>query len=168
VAETIQDFLGSLGFNIDESQQNRFTDALTKSRQVIEQLGKGITGAMQQLANMATVAMGTAIGIGAALTKSGEDFASLGNAAARIGTAPQHIRAFEYAVQQLGGTAAEARRHLKASPNFNARTQAFYRTTEPSRGNDPLDCLAFARRTEAGSATVGPRECFNFSLALRL
>jgi hypothetical protein len=113
VADTIAEFLVALGFKVDPAQHNRFTDALKDSHQRIEALGKGMTTILDRFAALATAATGASIGLATALNNVGHNLSQLGFAAERIGSAPQNIRAYEFAIKQMGGTAEEARSSLE-------------------------------------------------------
>ncbi len=92
--ETIKEFIAKIGFSVDKSSERRFM--------------QGIEGAVVK-ANLLATALEEMARV--AVQKVGEvadTFEKLGYEASRAGTSAQHIRAFEFAVSQLGGTAAAA------------------------------------------------------------
>jgi hypothetical protein len=111
MADTIREFVASLGFQLDETSQRKFTDALTGATLQAKLLGDALEATARTVVD-----------------KVGEvaaEFENLYYATQRTGASVQSIRAFEYAVSQLGGTAAAAGsaleqfgRHLRVDPGF--------------------------------------------------
>ena len=100
MAETIRSFLVGLGFQVDESQQRNFVNALEGATLRARLLGDAIEA-------MARVVVDK---VGQVATQ----FEQLFYQSQRVGASANSIRAFEYAVSQLGGTVEGASSSLEA------------------------------------------------------
>lgn len=96
----LREYLVKLGFKVDESQMKKWGENLT-------QLEKGLNNLAK---NMAVV--GVAVGV--AMDRIGRKLDEAYFASKRIGASAGNIRAFGYAVSQLGGDAGDAQNSLEA------------------------------------------------------
>ena len=102
--DTIREFLVGLGFKTDEASLGRFTRAIEGATLRAKLLGDAIEG-------MATSAYES-------VTKTADNFERLYWQSQRLATSVSSIRAFSYAVSQLGGDAAQANSSLEGFGNF--------------------------------------------------
>lgn len=107
-AETIKEFLVKLGFKIDEPTFKKFDSAIITSTKSALQLGLVVTAA----------ASATEIFV----AKVSASLDKLYFATKRTGSSAENISAFEYAVQQMGGTAEDARASLENLGRFMRTT----------------------------------------------
>jgi hypothetical protein len=106
--ETIREFLVSLGFRIDDSTERRFISALESATLGAKLLGDAIEGMARTVVdNVGQVA---------------EQFEALFYQSQRVGASAQSIRAFQYAVSQLGGTVEGANASLEGFGEFLRNT----------------------------------------------
>jgi len=100
VAETLREFVASLGFQVDEAGQRQFTQALEGATLRAKLLGDALESMARTIASsVADVA---------------SNFEQLFYSSQRVGSSVESIRAFQYAVGQLGGTAEGANSSLEA------------------------------------------------------
>lgn len=125
-ANVIKSFLVSLGFKVVD--ETKFVDTIKRAEKVATQLGTALEA-------LATAAV-------AAVTTVSEKFESLYYASQRVRSSVANIRAFDYAVSQLGGTAAGARASLEGFGDFlrsNPAAEGLLRglgiQTRDARGN---------------------------------
>jgi tail lysozyme len=104
VADTIREFLVGLGFSVNESQQRNFVGALESATLKANLLATAIE-------DMARTVVGKVSAVA-------ETFEQLYYQSQRIGTSATSIRAFEYAVSQLGGSVDSASASLKSFGDF--------------------------------------------------
>lgn len=103
-AETIKDFLVSLGFNLDESGYQKFNSVLT--------------GATANAIKMGLAVEGAALSVVAFTAKIASGLDQLYWASQRTGATVQGIKAVGYAVSQVGGSADAARSSLENLSRF--------------------------------------------------
>lgn len=103
-AETIKDFLVSLGFSLDESGYQKFNSVLT--------------GATANAIKMGLAVEGAALSVVAFTTKIASGLDQLYWASQRTGATVQGIKAVGYAVSQVGGSADAARGSLESLSRF--------------------------------------------------
>lgn len=103
-AETIKDFLVSLGFNLDESGYQKFNSVLT--------------GATANAIKMGLAVEGAALSVVAFTAKIASGLDQLYWASQRTGATVQGIKAVGYAVSQVGGSADAARSSLESLSRF--------------------------------------------------
>lgn len=103
-AETIKDFLVSLGFNLDESGYQIFNSVLT--------------GATANAIKMGLAVEGAALSVVAFTAKIASGLDQLYWASQRTGATVQGIKAVGYAVSQVGGSADAARSSLESLSRF--------------------------------------------------
>lgn len=103
-AETIKDFLVSLGFSLDESGYQKFNSVLT--------------GATANAIKMGLAVEGAALSVVAFTAKIASGLDQLYWASQRTGTTVQGIKAVGYAVSQVGGSADAARGSLESLSRF--------------------------------------------------
>lgn len=103
-AETIKDFLVSLGFNLDESGYQKFNSVLT--------------GATANAIKMGLAVEGAALSVVAFTAKIASGLDQLYWASQRTGAMVQGIKAVGYAVSQVGGSADAARSSLESLSRF--------------------------------------------------
>lgn len=101
---TIKEFLVALGFQVDNTSLSKWS--------------KQIEGASKQVAEFAVAIEAAAAAIGIAVAKMANDFEALYYSSRRIGDSAENVKAFDYAVSQLGGTAEGARGSLEAVGKF--------------------------------------------------
>ena len=95
MADTIKDFVVSLGFKVDDASLKKFN--------------QGIANATKEV--MASAAAVTAVvgAMDAFVTHTAENFDKLYFATKRTGSTVNELRGFSYAIQQMGGSAEDAR-----------------------------------------------------------
>lgn len=103
-AETIKDFLVSLGFSLDESGYQKFNSVLT--------------GATANAIKMGLAVEGAALSVVAFTAKIASGLDQLYWASQRTGATVQGIKAVGYAVSQVGGSADAARGSLESLSRF--------------------------------------------------
>lgn len=94
-AEIIKEFLVGLGFKVDAGGLKRFT--------------QGIDAATKVAVKAGAAASGMAVAVEAAVVKVSRQFEDLYYASQRINSSVENIRAMDYAVTQMGGSAQGAR-----------------------------------------------------------
>ena len=99
-AAVLRDFLVRLGFRIDTASQSRFT--------------AGVGAATRAVAKLGAVAIATAATVAAATAKMTGALDELYYASRRTGASANNIKAFGYAVSQMGGDADSATASLEA------------------------------------------------------
>ncbi|CAA2157074.1 hypothetical protein MBRA_02491 [Methylobacterium brachiatum] len=104
MAETIKDFLVSIGFSIDSSSERKFTDAIRSATLQADLLARGLEGA--------------AVAIAKAVAQISAGFESVYYTAQRANTSVSSLRAMTYALSQLGTSAGSAQSSLS---NFGRR-----------------------------------------------
>ena len=102
--ETIKEFVARICYKIDEPSERRFM--------------QGIEGAVVKANLLADALEGMARVAAEKVSQVAATFEQLGYMSARVGASVQHIRAFEFAVSQLGGTAAGAQGSLENFGKF--------------------------------------------------
>jgi Phage tail lysozyme len=102
--ETIREFVAGLGFEVNESDQRRFYDAIEGATLRARLLGDA-------LELMAKAAVGK-------IAEVATQFEALYNQAQRLGTTGPSIRAFEYAVRQVHGSVEGANAALESFGEF--------------------------------------------------
>lgn len=126
MAENLRDFVVGLGFELDESAQRRFTTALEGATLRAKLLGDALEAMARSIAsNVADVAA---------------NFEQLFYSSQRVGSSVESIRAFQYAVGQLGGTAEGA----------NSSLEAFGRNLRINPGMELFIQKAFGVQTRVG------------------
>ena len=110
-AAVLRDFLVRLGFKIDAASQGRFT--------------AGVAATTKAVARLGAVAVATAATVAAATAKMTGALDELYYASRRTGASANNIKAFGYAVSQMGGDADSAAasleafaRNLRSSPGY--------------------------------------------------
>ncbi|KAA2237669.1 phage tail tape measure protein [Salinarimonas soli] len=135
--DVIKEFLVGLGFKIDESSRRRFTE--------------GVDRATEQVKTLAVAAAATAAAVTAAVVKMAESFDQLYYASQRTGASATNIKAFGYAVSQMGGSVEGARgsleafgRALRVNPGNESMVKALGVQTREANGRlrDTVDILA--------------------------
>ncbi|HEM8625219.1 TPA: lytic transglycosylase, partial [Citrobacter amalonaticus] len=103
-AETIKDFLVSLGFSLDEAGYQKFNSVLT--------------GATANAIKMGLAVEGAALSVVAFTAKIASGLDQLYWASQRTGATVQGIKAVGYAISQVGGSADAARGSLESLSRF--------------------------------------------------
>lgn len=103
-SDIIREFLVKLGFKMDPASQRRMSEALDKMTDRVKDLAK------------AGAVMATAVGV--AVAKVANDLDGLYFASKRIGASAGNIKAFEYAIKQMGGSGESARAALESLARF--------------------------------------------------
>ena len=110
-AAVLRDFLVRLGFKIDTASQSRFT--------------AGVAAATKAVARLGAAAIAAAATVAAATAKMTGALDDLYYASRRTGASANNIKAFGYAVSQMGGDADSAAasleafaRNLRSSPGY--------------------------------------------------
>lgn len=104
MADILREFLVKLGYKVDETSQRRFREGVEKMTERVVSVGK------------AAAVMGTAVAV--AVERVSKRFDDLYFASRRIGASAGNIRAFEYAVTQMGGSSQAARAALESLAAF--------------------------------------------------
>src|ERR1700678_750314 len=100
MADTIREFVASLGFKTDESSQRNFVGALEGATLRAKLLGDAIEAMARTVVNK----------VGEVATS----FENLYYQSQRVGASETSIRAFSYAVDQLGGSVESANSSLNS------------------------------------------------------
>jgi hypothetical protein len=108
--ETIREFVAKIGYDVDEPSERRFLGGMTEA--VVK--ANLLSGAVEELARTVAGKVG----------EIGEQFEKTAYMAARVGTSSNNIRAFQYAVSQLGGSADAAGASLEGFGKFLRLTPA--------------------------------------------
>jgi hypothetical protein len=108
MADSIREFLVGLGFKVDESQQRNFVSA--------------IEGATLRANLLATAIEDMARTVVDKVGQVATQFEQLFYQSSRVGASASSIRAFEYAVSQLGGTVESANSSLEGFAKFIRET----------------------------------------------
>lgn len=135
-AAVLRDFLVRLGFKIDTASQSRFT--------------AGVAAATKAVARLGAVAVATAATVAAATAKMTGALDELYYASRRTGASANNIKAFGYAVGQMGGDAESAAasleafaRNLRSSPGYFGLLEKLGVQAKDAGGNlrDTVDVL---------------------------
>ena len=135
-AAVLRDFLVRLGFKIDTASQSRFT--------------AGVAAATKAVARLGAVAFATAATVAAATAKMTGALDELYYASRRTGASANNIKAFGYAVSQMGGDADSATasleafaRNLRSSPGYFGMLEKLGVQAKDAGGNlrDTVDVL---------------------------
>lgn len=135
-AAVLRDFLVRLGFKIDTASQSRFTAGVAAATKVVARLG--------------AVAVATAATVAAATAKMTGALDELYYASRRTGASANNIKAFGYAVSQMGGDAESAAasleafaRNLRSSPGYFGMLEKLGVQAKDAGGNlrDTVDVL---------------------------
>lgn len=135
-AAVLRDFLVRLGFKIDTASQSRFT--------------AGVAAATKTVARLGAVAIATAATVAAATAKMTGALDELYYASRRTGASANNIKAFGYAVSQMGGDADSAAasleafaRNLRSSPGYFGMLEKLGVQAKDAGGNlrDTVDVL---------------------------
>ena len=135
-AAVLRDFLVRLGFKIDAASQSRFT--------------AGVAAATKAVARLGAVAIATAATVAAATAKMTGALDDLYYASRRTGASANNIKAFGYAVSQMGGDADSAAasleafaRNLRSSPGYFGMLEKLGVQAKDAGGNlrDTVDVL---------------------------
>ena len=135
-AAVLRDFLVRLGFKIDTASQSRFT--------------AGVAAATKAVARLGAVAVATAATVAAATAKMTSALDELYYASRRTGASANNIKAFGYAVGQMGGDAESAAasleafaRNLRSSPGYFGLLEKLGVQAKDAGGNlrDTVDVL---------------------------
>lgn len=103
-ASIIKEFLVGLGFKIDGAGFKKFQAGITSATKVATELGKA--------------SLEAAAAVEAAVTKVSKQFEDLYYASQRIHSSVENIRATDYAITQMGGSAAGARAAMESMAEF--------------------------------------------------
>lgn len=127
-AAALRDFLVRLGFKIDTASQSRFT--------------AGVAAATRAVAKLGAAAIAAAASVAAATAKMTSSLDELYYASRRTGASASNIKAFGYAVSQMGGDADSATasleafaRNLRSSPGYFGMLEKLGVKTKDSSGN---------------------------------
>lgn len=101
---TLKEFLVALGFKVDKNGLKNFTDAVTKTTTRVVELGAAV-----QLA---------ATAVALAVTKIADEFEDLYYMSQRVNSSAENIKAFSFAMSQLGSSSEEARGALEGVASF--------------------------------------------------
>ena len=135
-AAVLRDFLVRLGFKIDTASQSRFT--------------AGVAAATKAVARLGAAAIAAAVTVAAATAKMTGALDDLYYASRRTGASANNIKAFGYAVSQMGGDADSATasleafaRNLRSSPGYFGMLEKLGVQAKDAGGNlrDTVDVL---------------------------
>lgn len=135
-AAVLRDFLVRLGFKIDTASQGRFT--------------AGVAAATKAVARLGAAAIAAAATVAAATAKMTGALDDLYYASRRTGASANNIKAFGYAVSQMGGDADSAAasleafaRNLRSSPGYFGMLEKLGVQAKDAGGNlrDTVDVL---------------------------
>ena len=103
-SEIIREFLVSVGVEVDEGGMARFGRTVESATKIVAALGAAVAAAATATA--------------AAVVKISDQFDDLYYASQRLRASVTNIKAFEYGVSQMGGTAQDARASLEGLREF--------------------------------------------------
>lgn len=103
-SSVLREFLVKLGYKVDPASERRMREGVERMSDMVMQMAK------------AAAVMATAVGV--AVVKVADDLSDLHFASKRIGASAGNIRAFEFAIKQLGGSGEAARATLEAVARF--------------------------------------------------
>ena len=135
-AAVLRDFLVRLGFKIDTASQSRFT--------------AGVAATTKAVARLGAAAIAAAVTVAAATAKMTGALDDLYYASRRTGASANNIKAFGYAVSQMGGDADSAAasleafaRNLRSSPGYFGMLEKLGVQAKDAGGNlrDTVDVL---------------------------
>jgi len=135
MAETIREFLVSLGYTVDGNSERKFKESMR--------------GAVVQAQLLADAIEGMARIVVEGVQKVARSFDSLYWSSQRTGASVQNIRALSYAVSQLGGSYEGTRaaieafgQHLRSNPGYASMLRSLgISTTENGKMRDQVDIL---------------------------
>lgn len=135
MAETIREFLVSLGYTVDGNSERKFKESMR--------------GAVVQAKLLADAIEGMARIVGEGVAKVARSFDSLYWSSQRTGASVQNIRALSYAVSQLGGSYDGTRsaieafgQHLRSNPGYSSMLRSLGVSTEENgKMRDQVDIL---------------------------
>ncbi len=116
-AETIKEFLVSLGYSVDNQSEQKFKNSMR--------------GAVVQANLMSEALISTAKAVFEAVAKISQSFDSLYWTSQRTGDSVENIRALSYAVSQLGGTTRVPGPRLRRSASISGQTRAMQACCAP-------------------------------------
>lgn len=126
-SSVMREFLVALGFKVDAAGESKFKNAADGANKSISELGKSLSAA--------------SIGVATLLTVSAAKLDSLAVASQRTGASVGNIKAFQYAVEQLGGTADGAlqsidglRQKMRESPGYESALKSLGIDTRDGNG----------------------------------
>ncbi|NTA27395.1 phage tail tip lysozyme [Allorhizobium ampelinum] len=127
MADTIKDFLISIGYGVDDRSERKFKESVRSATLQAELLSKAIVGAAKT--------------VNEAMQSIAKNFDGLYWTAQRTGASVQNIRALSYAVSQLGGSyqgamgAIEAfGQKLRTNPGYESLVKSLGVQTRDARG----------------------------------
>jgi len=103
-AEVLQEFLVALGFKVDESGLKKFNLQVGNAEKIVASLAKAVTA--------------MAVTVVAGVVKVSDQFEDLYYASQRLHASVTNIKAYDYAISQVGGTAKGARGALEGIASF--------------------------------------------------
>lgn len=103
-SSVLREFLVKLGYKVDPASERRMREGVEKMSDMVMQMAK------------AAAVMATAVGV--AVVKVADDLSDLHFASKRIGASAGNIRAFEFAIKQMGGSGEAARAALEGLARF--------------------------------------------------
>ncbi|NTG00111.1 hypothetical protein G6L30_08255 [Agrobacterium rhizogenes] len=135
MAETIREFLVSLGYTVDGNSERKFKESMR--------------GAVVQAQLLADAIEGMARIVVEGVAKVARSFDSLYWSSQRTGASVQNIRALSYAVSQLGGSYDGTRsaieafgQHLRSNPGYSSMLRSLGVSTEENgKMRDQVDIL---------------------------
>lgn len=127
MAETIKEFLVSIGFGVDDRSEKKFENSIRRATLQAELLSKAL--------------IETAKNVAQALESVAKNFDALYWTSQRTGASVQNIRALSYAVSQLGGTYQGAMasieafgQKLRSNPGYESMVRGLGVQTRDARG----------------------------------
>jgi hypothetical protein len=129
MADTIKEFLVSLGFKVDESSFRKFKDGVGMSSADVAKLGLAATG--------------TAVAVAAAVVKISKEYENLYWASQRTGATVTNLQAVSYAASQIGLSADQGKGAIEAmaaSMRMNPGLQGLA-TAYGASAKDPVERL---------------------------
>jgi hypothetical protein len=127
MAATLQEYLISLGFRVDDKTYKKFQAS--------------VANGAKEAAGLGAVVVGTATAIAVAVAKVAEEYRSLGFAAERTGSTISGLKAYSYAARQIGidaGASAAALESFSAAQRTNPGIKAFV-GIEGGTGKDSIE-----------------------------
>lgn len=126
-SSVMREFLVALGFKVDAAGESKFKNAADSANKSISELGKSLSAA--------------SIGVATLLTVSAAKLDSMAVASQRTGASVGNLKAFQYAVEQLGGTADGAlqsidglRQKMRESPGYESALKSLGIDTRDGNG----------------------------------
>jgi len=160
MADVLQEFVVKLGFDVDQTQQNRFTDGMKSINLFMEGLDKTLRSTVSRFFELGTAAATAAVSIATGLGHIAIGMGNMNLEAQRVNTSIENIHALGYAFYSAGGSIGDAttaleeyaQQALKVPHLSEVIKGAFQGVTSDDPTQQIVQVFAEARRQIAASA----------------